>query len=442
MSGRTSSNYIIKPGGKLQGHLRIPGDKSISHRALMLAAIAEGQTRITGFLTGEDTLATLAAFQAMGVKVDCQPGDTIIVDGVGMHGLCAPAKPLDLGNSGTSVRLLAGLLAGQSFDSVLTGDASLQRRPMRRITEPLQMMQADVTCSDEGTLPLHIHGGRSLHGIDYELPVPSAQLKSCLLLAALYAHGKTCVHEPVVTRDHTERLLQVFGYPSESKDKSYTVYGGSILKATTINIPGDISSAAFFLVGACVAEGSSIVLENVGNNPTRNAVIPILQAMGADISVLNERTVSGEMVADIEVRSSTLHGIDIPVDQVAVAIDEFPAILIAAATADGKTTLTGAAELRVKESDRITAMAEGLQAIGIETETFADGMTVQGGQIRGGTINSYGDHRIAMAFAMAGLVATNAINILDCANVDTSFPGFVNLGRRAGLNIKEDKHYK
>jgi len=438
-------NYRISPGGKLSGRFSVPGDKSISHRALMLSSIAEGQSRITGFLDGEDTLATMAAFRAMGVKIKHSSenevpgnkvlGNQVIVDGVGMQGLSTPGKALDLGNSGTSVRLLSGLLAGLGIECELVGDESLMTRPMRRIVDPLQTMHASITCSDDGTLPIHIKGGASLTAIDFEMPVASAQLKSSLLLAALNADGRTCIHEPVATRDHTERMLKQFSYKIECAGSTIAVTGGGVLKATNIEVPADISSAAFFIIGACIAEGSDIIIENVGINPNRDAVIQILREMGADITLLDKRVVSGEPVADIQVKSSELHGIDIQESLIPGAIDEFPAIMIAAACANGKTSLIGAGELRVKESDRIAAIANGLQTLGIDVDEQPDGMTVTGGSISGGEINSFTDHRIAMAFAIAGLRASSAIMIKDCANVETSFPGFVTVAKSAGLDL-------
>lgn len=400
----------------------------------MLGAIAEGQTRIEGFLQGEDTLATMAAFHAMGVEIDYQD-ERVTINGVGLHGLKAPKIPLDLGNSGTATRLLAGLLAGQSFDAEITGDASLRRRPMRRIVDPLQQMGADITCSEQGTLPLTIHGGQGLRAIDYALPVASAQLKSSLLLAGLYASGTTCITEPAVTRDHTERMLREFGCELQRKRNRICIRGGSQIKACHVHVPADISSAAFFLVGASIATGSDLILERVGINPTRDAIIPILQQMGADISLANQQVVSGEPVADIRVRSASLHGIDIPQDKVAIAIDEFPAIMIAAACARGRTRLHGASELRIKESDRIQAIASGLEVLGIDVRTHEDGMEVRGGVVSGGTVDSFTDHRIAMAFSMAGLAASGPVHILNCGNVATSFPGFPNLASAAGLQI-------
>jgi 3-phosphoshikimate 1-carboxyvinyltransferase len=427
--------YSVEPGGMLTGRLRVPGDKSISHRALMLGAIADGIAEITGFLEGEDTLATLQAFRAMGVTIEGPRAGRVRVHGVGREGLRAPHAPLYLGNSGTSMRLLAGLLAGQPFDTTLTGDESLSRRPMRRVTEPLGRMGAHIEASAAGTAPLKIRGGATLSGLDYVMPVASAQVKSSLLLAGLYAAGRTCVTEPEPTRDHTERMLAGFGYAVQRSGASACVAGGGRLAATAIDVPADISSAAFFLVGASIAPGSELLLEHVGINPTRIGVLTILRLMGADIDLVSPRQVGGEPVADIRVRSAPLHGIDIPPEQVSLAIDEFPALFIAAACARGITRLTGARELRVKESDRIQVMADGLQHLGIEAEPMDDGIVIRGGAIGPGTVHSHGDHRVAMAFAIAGLRAQGTIRIEDCANVNTSFPGFERLARSAGLRI-------
>ncbi|MGD8886325.1 MAG: 3-phosphoshikimate 1-carboxyvinyltransferase [Gammaproteobacteria bacterium] len=428
--------FQVKPGGKLTGRLKVPGDKSISHRSIMLGSLAEGVTEITGFLEGEDSLATLAAFRAMGVNIEGPDQGKVVVHGVGLHGLKAPAQPLDLGNSGTSIRLLAGLLAGQSFDVTMTGDASLSKRPMRRVTDPLETMGAKIETTPDGTAPILIQGGATLKGIDYLLPVASAQVKSCVLLAGLYAQGMTCVTEPAPTRDHTERMLAGFGYAVDREDNRVCLEGGGKLSATRIEVPADISSAAFFLVGASIAPGSELTLEHVGMNPTRRGVINILNAMDADITVSNEREVGGEPVADLTVRSAALKGIHIPEELVPLAIDEFPVLFVAAACAQGTTVLTGAEELRVKESDRIQVMADGLQALGIDAQPTADGMIIQGGQLSGGEVQSHGDHRIAMAFAMAALRASGDITIHDCANVNTSFPGFVSLANEAGLTIE------
>ena len=429
--------YEVQPGGRLTGAVSVPGDKSISHRSVMLGAIAEGETRVEGFLEGADSLATLGAFRQLGVTIDGPEGGQVVIQGAGLHGLQGAQRPVDLGNSGTSMRLLSGLLAGQRFDTVLTGDASLSRRPMRRVTEPLTRMGAVIETSSEGTAPLHIHGGQALNAIKYELPVASAQVKSCLLLAGLYARGTTCVTEPAVTRDHTERMLEAFGYPIFREGAKVCVQGGGRLTGTPIQVPKDISSAAFFMVGAAIAEGSDITLERVGINPTRTGVIDILRHMGADIQLLKEHIAGGEPVADIRVRASRLHGIEIPEELVPLAIDEFPALFIAAACAEGRTVLTGAEELRVKESDRIQVMADGLQALGVDARPTPDGMIIEGGPLSGGEVDSEGDHRIAMAFAIAALRASGAVRIRDCANVSTSFPGFVGLSREAGLGIAE-----
>ena len=401
----------------------------------MLAAIADGQSRITGFLDSEDTLATMAAFKAMGVEIQRTSETEVLVNGAGKSGLSAPGEVLNLGNSGTSVRLLSGLLAGLGIECELTGDQSLMSRPMRRIIDPLQKMHALITCSEDGTLPIHIKGGACLTAIDFEMPVASAQLKSSLLLAGLSAKGRTRIHEPVATRDHTERMLTQFAYQVECVKNTISLEGGGTLRGTTIEVPADISSAAFYIVGACIAEDSDIIIENVGINPNRDAIIHILREMGADITLLNEKVVSGEPIADIQVRTSVLHGIDIPESRVPAAIDELPVIMVAAACAKGVTRLTGAGELRVKESDRITAMSEGLQTLGIEVEEQEAGMTVTGGAIAGGEINSFTDHRIAMAFTIAGLNAKAPITVKDCANVETSFPGFVDIAKNVGLDL-------
>ena len=433
----THLTFVVEPGGVLRGRLRVPGDKSISHRAIMLGSLAEGVTTITGFLEGEDCLATLRAFRAMGVRIDGPEQGRVTVHGVGLRGLRAPAEPLDMGNSGTSMRLMSGLLAGQAFDAVLAGDASLNRRPMRRVTEPLAQMGARIESAGQGTAPLRIRGGQRLTGIDYSLPMASAQVKSCLLLAGLYAEGITRITEPAPTRDHTERMLEGFGYPmARESDRTVAVTGGGRLTGTEIDVPADMSSAAFFLVGASIAPESDLVLEHVGINPTRTGVIDILRLMGADIELLNPRLAGGEPAADLRVRHAALRGIRIPEHLVPLAIDEFPALFIAAACAEGETVLTGAEELRVKESDRIQVMADGLAALGIAAAPTPDGIVIRGGALSGGTVDSHGDHRIAMSFAVAALRAEGSIRIRDCANVDTSFPGFATLARDAGLAIR------
>lgn len=428
-------NYVVQPGGVPVGNLRVPGDKSISHRALMLGALAEGTTTIEGFLESEDTLATRRALAQMGVSIESTGQAEVRVNGRGRYGLAAPGTALDLGNSGTSVRLMAGLLCGQAFDSCMIGDDSLMKRPMLRVVTPLREMGAKIECSEQGTLPLNISGHRQLRGIDYHLPVASAQLKSAVLLAGLYASGQTSVHEPAPTRDHSERMLSHFGCELENRGGQISLKSVRLV-AQHVIVPADISSAAFFMVAASVIPGSDLLLEAVGVNPTRNAVIDILQLMGADIEVENRREHSCEPVADIRVRQRKLQGIVIPREKIAMAIDELPVLMIAAACAEGTTRLRGAGELRVKESDRIAAMCEGLQRLGIAVEEYRDGMQVQGGRISGpAKINSFGDHRIAMAFAVAGLLASAPLTILDCANVNTSFPGFSRCFADLGLDL-------
>ena len=432
--------FKIQNGGSLRGEARVAGDKSMSHRSIMLGSLAEGVTHVTGFLEAEDALATLQAFRDMGVQIEQNGDGCVTIHGVGKHGLKAPQAPLYLGNSGTSMRLLSGLLAGQAFDSVLTGDESLSKRPMKRVTEPLAQMGADIKTTEKGTAPLKITGRvGQLIGIDYEMPMASAQVKSCLLLAGMYAQGETKVTEPAPTRDHTERMLNGFGYSVHVDKNQARITANGKLTAMTIDVPSDISSAAFFLVGASIAENSDVLLKHVGINPTRTGVIDILRLMGANIEVLNERTVGGEPVADLRVISSQLKGIEIPEHLVPLAIDEFPVLFIAAVCAEGETRLTGAEELRIKESDRIQVMADGLQILGVNAEPTPDGMIIQGGAIRGGTVESHGDHRIAMAFAIAGLRATAPITILDCANVNTSFPTFKKLATDLGLQLTSEE---
>ncbi len=403
----------------------------------MLGSMAEGITRVSGFLEGDDSLATLKAFRDMGVRIEGPDNGDVTIHGVGIDGLKAPSAPLDLGNSGTSMRLMSGLLAGQAFDATLLGDASLSGRPMKRVTDPLARMGASIDTTEAGTAPLVIHGQAGLQGIDYELPVASAQVKSCLLLAGMKAQGETCVTEPAPTRDHTERMLRGFGYEVKTEGNRICLQGGGKLTACDIDVPSDISSAAFFLVGASIAEGSDLTLQHVGINPTRDGVISILRLMGADIEVSNQREVGGEPVADLRVRSAKLKGIQIPEEFVPLAIDEFPALFVAAACAEGETVLTGAEELRVKESDRIQVMADGLKILGVNIEPTADGAIIHGGMLGSGTVTSHGDHRIAMSFAMAALKAGGPITIEDCANVNTSFPGFIQLAANAGLDISQ-----
>lgn len=435
MSTSSKTTFIARSGGQLNGTVRVPGDKSISHRSIMFGSLAEGVTDVCGFLEGEDCLSTMRAFRAMGVDIEHSGEGQVRIYGVGLHGLQQPTVPLDLGNSGTSMRLMAGLCAGQNFNVTLTGDESLSTRPMRRVIDPLHDMGATIGATEKGTPPLEINAASKLKGITYTLPMASAQVKSCLLLAGMYAEGKTCVTEPAPTRDHTERMLQGFGYHVDRNGSMACLEGGGKLTAAKIDVPADISSASFFMVGASIAEGSDILLENVGINPTRDGVISILKLMGADITLTNEKEICGEQVADIRVKSAQLKGIDIPEELVPLAIDEFPAIFVAAACADGVTRLTGAEELRVKESDRIQVMADGLLALGIEVEPTPDGIVIQPGSFTGGEVDSHGDHRIAMSFSMAALRATGTITINDCDNVNTSFPHFIEIAKASGLNI-------
>jgi 3-phosphoshikimate 1-carboxyvinyltransferase len=431
-----TTTFRLEPGGSLRGEVRVPGDKSISHRSIMFGALAEGRTRVSGFLDGEDCLATLAAFQAMGVPIERPERHTVIIDGVGLQGLRAPPGPLDMGNSGTAMRLLCGVLAGQTFDSILVGDASLSRRPMRRVTEPLGQMGARIDTGESGTPPLHIHGGQRLLGRRHSLAVASAQVKSALLLAGLWSEGETCVTEPAPTRDHTERMLLGFGHDLQRDGRRVCLQGGGRLEACAVAVPADISSAAFFLVGASIAPGSDLLLRHVGVNPTRTGVIDILRLMGASIEVLGQSEIGGEPVADLHVRWAPLRGVRIPPELVPLAIDEFPALFVAAACAEGETLLTGAEELRVKESDRIQVMSDGLSALGVRCEVLPDGIRIEGRDtLECGEIESHGDHRISMSFAMAALRAESGIVIRDCDNVATSFPGFPEVAAGAGLGI-------
>lgn len=429
--------FRAQPAGPIVGDIRVPGDKSMSHRSIMLGALAEGITEVNGFLEGEDSLATVQAFRDMGVTIEGPDDGFVRIHGVGMNGLQAPRGPIYLGNSGTGMRLFSGLLAAQAFDSELVGDASLTKRPMGRVADPLRAMGAVIDTAEGGRPPLKIRGNQPLTGFHYDMPVASAQVKSCLLLAGLYADGVTSVTEPAPTRDHTERMLEGFGYHVYRDDATSSVSGGGKLVACNIDVPADISSAAFFLVAGSIAPGSDLTLRHVGMNPTRVGVINILRLMGANIDVSDERAIGGEPVADVRVRYALLKGIDIPEREVPLAIDEFPVLFIAATFAEGRTTLRGAEELRVKESDRIQVMADGLAAVGVKTTVTPDGIIIDGGQtMTGGIVNSHGDHRIAMSFAVASLRAKGEIVINDCANVATSFPGFVELAQQVGMNIQ------
>lgn len=428
-------HFLTGAAAPLRGRIRVPGDKSVSHRAIMFASLADGVSRITGFLEGEDTLATAAVFRALGVRIEAPSGGERIVHGVGIDGLRGTTARLDCGNAGTAMRLLAGLLAAQSFDSTLVGDASLSKRPMRRVIEPLVRMGARID-SQEGLPPLHIHGGQTLRGIDYELPVASAQVKSALLLAGLYAEGLTTVREPHPTRDYTESMLRQFGVVIDYAPGHATLRGGQRLHASEVDVPADFSSAAFFLVAASIVPGSDLVLEAVGMNPRRTGLLATLRDMGADITVEREAVQGGEAVADLRVRHARLHGIEVPVERVPDMIDEFPALFVAAAVAEGKTLVRGAAELRVKESDRLATMSTALRALGAHIDETPDGATIHGGtQLGGGHVHAHGDHRIAMSAAIAGQVASSPVRIDDCDNVATSFPGFVDLASRIGMRL-------
>jgi len=429
-----SFDFIARPSGPLRGEIRAPGDKSISHRSVILAAIADGHTRVSGLLEGEAVLATLEAFRAMGVRIEGPGGGQVSIHGVGRDGLRAPTADLDLGNSGTAMRLLVGLLSGQGFGCTLVGDDSLQRRPMRRITEPLSQMGARIETAPGGTPPIRVRAGDGLASIDYTIPVASAQVKSGILLAGLYANGRTCVTEPSPTRDHTERMLGAFGVVTVRDGRRTCIEGGGRLAATEIEVPGDISSAAFFLAAAASRPGSDLLIRGVGVNPTRIGVLTILERMGADLEWSNRRAAGREPVADLRVRGAVLHGVDVDPALVPLAIDEFPAVFAAAAAARGVTRVTGAAELRVKESDRIAASAEALRALGVSVRVADDGMEVEGGVISGGEVDSEGDHRIAMAFASSAVTAP--VRIRNCRNVATSFPGFETLARSVGFDIE------
>jgi 3-phosphoshikimate 1-carboxyvinyltransferase len=430
------ARYIVDPGAAIAGRLRVPGDKSISHRALMFGALASGTTRVTGFLEGEDCLSTLKAVAGLGVTVERPAPGEVRVEGVGLRGLRAPGSVLDMGNAGTAMRLFMGLLSAQPFDSELVGDSSLMRRPMERVAKPLRSMGAAIETQD-GRPPVRIRGGATLRGIHYDMPVASAQVKSAVMLAGMYAEGETTVVEPAVTRDHTERMMQSFGVEVMARGGTVTVRPPRQLEAADIAVPGDFSSAAFFIVAACIGARAPVVIERVGVNPTRTGLLEMLGLMGADLRLVNHRSAGAEPVADIEVRPARLRGVRIPERLVPLAIDEFPALFIAAACAEGETLVTGAEELRVKESDRIAVMARGLAAVGVRNEVLPDGLRIEGGPIGGGVVDSHGDHRIAMSFAVASLRAAAPLEILDVANVATSFPGFADLARGAGIRLRE-----
>ncbi|HNP62976.1 MAG TPA: 3-phosphoshikimate 1-carboxyvinyltransferase [Woeseiaceae bacterium] len=430
--------FTVTPSRVHDAIVTVPGDKSISHRALMLGSIAEGQTEVDGFLAGEDCLATLDAMRSLGVAIEQPEPARMSIAGVGLHGLHASESPLDLGNSGTAMRLMAGLLSGQNFDSKLIGDESLTGRPMGRIITPLTQMGARIE-SQSGNPPLTIRGRGSLKAIEYLLPMASAQVKSAILLAGLFADGQTRVSEPAVTRDHTERMLRSMGVKVESLDGTIQLAGGQRLHGRVLDVPADLSSASFVILAALLAENADIKIRNVGINPTRTGVLDILQSMGADLRLENLRSLGDEPVADIRVRSSGLSGGDVDPSLVSLAIDEFPVLFVAAAAARGKTTFSGIGELRVKESDRISAMAEGMRVLGIEVDETQDGATVHGGRFGGGTVQSHGDHRVAMSLALAGTIATDEVTVEDIDAVDTSFPGFCPLMTGIGVEIRTSK---
>jgi 3-phosphoshikimate 1-carboxyvinyltransferase len=433
--------YVANPVSALTGEVTVPGDKSVSHRSMMLAGIADGTSEISGFLPSEDCLASLAAMRALGVAIERRGATEVSVHGVGLHGLKAAAQALDMGNAGTAMRLFTGLLSAQAFNATLVGDSSLMKRPMERVAKPLREMGADVRTSG-GTPPVTIHGGARLHGIDYRMPVASAQVKSAILLAGLYADGMTTVISPAVSRDHSERMLSSFAVEVQGGGLCVSVSPPQRLEAQRLRVPGDISSAAFFIVaGLLGAAPGGLLIRNVGMNPTRTGILDILRLMGAGIDVLDPRFSGSEPVADLLVHRSDLHGIDVPPVLVPLAIDEFPVLFIAAACADGETRVTGAEELRVKESDRIAVMSAGLRTLGVDHEPTPDGMHIHGrsagAAFSGGEVDSDGDHRIAMSFSVASLRAAGPITILDVANVATSFPGYVQLARAAGLDLHE-----
>ena len=418
----------VAPANSLRGEIIVPGDKSISHRAVMFASLAQGKSRIRGLLRGEDCLSTIRAFKNLGIEIVDKSIDELMVYGSGLDGLHEPNDMIDCGNSGTTMRLMSGILAAQPFFSILTGDQYLRKRPMGRVIGPLSEMGAKILGrEDHSKAPLAIDGG-GLHPTEYHSPIASAQVKSAVLLAGMQIDGTTTVYEPHLSRDHSERMLRYFGAELESFSGGAKVKGRVRLEGQDIEIPGDISSAAFFLVVGLIVPGTELLLKNVGVNPTRCGVIDILQQMGGSIELTNQRELSGEPVADLLVKSSSLHGIDIGGDLIPRAIDEFPVISVAAAFASGITIIRDAKELRVKETDRIAAMCESLGVIGAEIVPLEDGMRIAGGkELSGGHVDSFGDHRIAMSMAVAALQTKAEVNINDTACTETSFPGFWDL---------------
>ena len=428
-------DFRVTPSRLHAATIIVPGDKSISHRALMLGSIAEGQTEVSGFLSGDDCLATAAAMRALGVTIEQPDATSLLIQGVGRDGLQAPDQDIDLGNSGTAMRLMAGLLAGQRFSCTLTGDTSLTGRPMGRIITPLTLMGAAIESDCDGTPPLQLTGGLKLHAIDYDLPIASAQVKSAVLLAGLYAEGRTSVTEPAVTRDHTERMLASMGADISVQNGTVSIAGGQDLRGCAVEVPGDLSSATFIILATLLSQDADILIKNVGMNPTRTGVIDILKGMGANLALENRRSLGQEPVADLRVRASKLQGAAVDPALVSLAIDEFPALFVAAAAAKGTTVFSGLEELRVKESDRISAMAEGLRRLGIEVEETPDGAVVHGGRFTGGEVESYHDHRVAMSLAIAGTIADGEVLVRGVDNVDTSFPGFQDLMTSLGARI-------
>jgi 3-phosphoshikimate 1-carboxyvinyltransferase len=441
MQTAAARKFEAHPARGVSGSMAVPGDKSISHRAMMLSGVADGTSEVTGFLASEDCLASLSAMRALGVRIE-QPSPThVVIHGVGLRGLQDARRVLDMGNAGTAMRLFTGLLSAQAFDSRLIGDASLMRRPMERVAKPLREMGADVR-THGGTPPVDIGGGRRLHGIEYRMPVASAQVKSAVLLAALYADAATTVVAPALSRDHSELMLASCGVRLDIDGLRTTLHPPKALANQRLDVPGDFSSAAFFIVaGLLGAADEGLLIRNVGMNPTRTGLLDILRTMGASIEVCKPRESGAEPVADLLVRASRLRGIQVPAELVPLAIDELPVLFIAAACAAGETVVTGAEELRVKESDRISAMSAGLDSLGVVHRVLPDGMRIEGRAtgpaFSGGEVDSFGDHRIAMSFAVASLRAAKSISIRDVANVATSFPGFVDLARSAGLDISE-----
>lgn len=415
---------IIEKKGALHGELAVPGDKSISHRSVMFGALADGITEVENFLTGADCLSTISCFRKMGIEIE-QNGPSVKIAGKGLHGLIQPDSTLDAGNSGTTVRLLSGILSGQSFDTILTGDASIQKRPMKRIITPLSAMNANISSiNGNGCAPLAIKSS-SLTGIHYLSPVASAQVKSCVLLAGLYADGATSVTEPVVSRNHSELMLRYFGAEIKTAGTTSTILPDPHLTGQKIEVPGDISSAAYFIAAALLVPGSEILLKNVGTNPTRDGMLRVCRAMGADIELLNVRNDGPEPCADLLVRSSSLHGTVIEGNLIPTLIDEIPIIAVLAAFADGTTIIRDAAELKVKESDRIAVMTENLLHMGCDVEPTNDGMIIHGGKpLHGTRIDPHQDHRIAMSFAIAALAADGQMEICDASCVQISYPAF------------------